>query len=151
MTSSSACLAAATRAWLAAAPTRGPAALAAVVGPLVCRARALSSSAAASITAGGSGGGGGAAAPPGTPDAFTAALQQKTEEELRHLALQQGQPHVAEASSAPGEQQQQGSAPSDEVRGGQPASPWRRAARKHLRWQLLQQPLNAAERVPPIH
>ena len=119
MASSSACLAAATRAWLAAAPTRGPAALAALVGPLVCSARALSSSAAASSAAGG----GGAAAAPGTPDAFTAALQQKTEEELRQLALQQGQPHVAEASSTAGDQQQQGSAPSEEVRVGQPVWP----------------------------
>lgn len=54
-------------------------------------------------------------AAPGAPDAFTAALQQKTEAEL--LALQQGQqPHVAEATEAAGEQQQQQSA--EEVRGG---------------------------------
>ncbi|KAI7846313.1 hypothetical protein COHA_000150 [Chlorella ohadii] len=44
----------------------------------------------ASAAAGGGGGG------TSGPDTFTAALQQKTEEELRELALKQAQPHAAD-------------------------------------------------------
>lgn len=86
--------------------TLAPSCLAAAWAPLLqCAdmpgrgAAAFSSSSSAAAAAGGGGSSG--------PDAFTAALQQKTEEELRQLALKQAQPDVAdEAEAAAGEGQQ---------------------------------------------
>lgn len=83
--------------------------------------RALSSSSAASRAAGG-GGAAAAGTSPGQPDAFTAALQQKTEEELRLLALKQGQPHTA---AEPAEQQQQEADGAEEVCGCEKRGWWR--------------------------
>lgn len=93
--------------------TQSASPLAAACAPLLQRLSSLSGGAAAfsssssscAPAAGGAASGGG-----GEPDAFTASLQHKTEEELRQLALKQGQPHTADAaedSAAEGEQQEQ--------------------------------------------
>lgn len=83
--------------------TLAPSPLAAAWAPLLQRLNALaggaaglSSSSCAAAAAGSSSGSGGSAG----PDTFTAALQQKAEEELRQMAVKQGQPHVAEENEA---------------------------------------------------
>jgi len=62
-----------------------------LVDPLTRGAACFSTTGAHASAAAGGGGGGTSG-----PDTFTAALQQKTEEELRELALKQAQPHAAD-------------------------------------------------------
>ena len=86
--------------------TLAPSCLAAAWAPLLNRtdlaargAAGFSSSSAAAAATGGGGSSG--------PDAFTAALQQKTEEELRQLALKQAQPDAADDAEAAADEGQQ--------------------------------------------
>lgn len=109
--------------------TLAPSCLAAAWAPLLSRtdlaargAAGFSSSSAAAAAAGGGGSSG--------PDAFTAALQQKTEEELRQLALKQAQPDVGDDAEAAADEGQQ-SKVSPEGRGQTAHLPTERCCR-HL-------------------